>query len=791
MPEINPLTDFPFNTRLSLKGLVDFWKGQLESKNPYIAQSAKLIVRSVKEHPEIEAEAILLEDVEKHREIIDLLMTLVIPPALAESAMSAAFAPFSFDQFYATQPFKDLVKLHGSIHGIARDVPVEEIAMHKTVSSYIEILKRFYGVNIPLEKPIVLKAEHPGTGLINYYKLEINTKFCEVVSIGEIPKLSDTDIKQLVDNFYDLDVWKAKLPPELFEFRGFSVYSFVDISTEEILSSIKESLLERETITNVKSYEELQRKFRSLLRLNDLKIGISAYHKSRGSFIGFGEHFKESIKFQQSTDDHICAAQQEMILNRFNQSPIPIIFENLESSSELLGMEQYFLDQGIRNLIVAPLYYEGEFIGLFQVGSPNVGDLTSLTLTKIADVLTLLSVALKRSRDEIENKVQSVIKEQYTSIHPSVEWRFVNAAYNLLAQDEEDGAKKAEEITFKEVYPLYAASDIRNSSLERNKAIRKDLKQQLKMAKEAIRQVNKSRKLPILEELEFRIDKMSSKITKTLMSGDELTIIAFLQEDVEPILRMISSQGSANKKVIDQYWNALDPEVGLIYDSRKAFEQSLTQINESISAYLDEQQKVAQEMYPHFFEKYKTDGVEYNIYIGESLSNRKGFDPVYIKNLKLWQLITTSEVAKMAMDLKPTLQLPLDTTHLILVHSSPLSVKFRMDEKQFDVDGAYNMRYEIVKKRIDKALVKGTDERLTQPGKIAIVYSQDEDAVEYKSYLDYLHAKGLVKDDVEELMVEELQGVNGLKALRVSVDNSQNPVINELEKLKLIETKEK
>jgi hypothetical protein len=43
---------------------------------------------------------------------------------------------------------------------------------------------------------------------------------------------------------------------------------------------------------------------------------------------------------------------------------------------------------------------------------------------------------------------------------------------------------------------------------------------------------------------------------------------------------------------------------------------------------------------------------------------------------------------------------------LILVHGNPLAIKFRMDEKQFDVDGAYNIRYEIIKKRIDKAFIK-------------------------------------------------------------------------------------
>ena len=41
-----------------------------------------------------------------------------------------------------------------------------------------------------------------------------------------------------------------------------------------------------------------------------------------------------------------------------------------------------------------------------------------------------------------------------------------------------------------------------------------------------------------------------------------------------------------------------------------------------------------------------------------------------------------------------------------------MTISFRMDEKQFDVDGTYNARYEIVKKRVDKAYIKGTTERV-------------------------------------------------------------------------------
>ena len=75
------------------------------------------------------------------------------------------------------------------------------------------------------------------------------------------------------------------------------------------------------------------------------------------------------------------------------------------------------------------------------------------------------------------------------------------------------------------------------------------------------------------------------------------------------------------------------------------------------------------------------------------------------------------------------------------------------------MDGAYNIRYEIVKKRIDKAHIKDTNERLTQPGKIAIVYSQAKDAAEYTEYIEFLQNKSLLKPGIEDHDLEELQGV--------------------------------
>ena len=119
--------------------------------------------------------------------------------------------------------------------------------------------------------------------------------------------------------------------------------------------------------------------------------------------------------------------------------------------------------------------------------------------------------------------------------------------------------------------------------------------------------------------------------------------------------------------------------------------------------------------------------------------------------------------------LLPNLPMPLETAHLILAQSESLTIRFREDEKRFDVDGAYNVRYEIVKKRIDKAEIKQTGERLTQPGMIAVVYAQDRMAWEYRRYLEYLRASGFIEAEVEDVELKELQGVSGLRALRVRV----------------------
>ena len=157
------------------------------------------------------------------------------------------------------------------------------------------------------------------------------------------------------------------------------------------------------------------------------------------------------------------------------------------------------------------------------------------------------------------------------------------------------------------------------------------------------------------------------------------------------------------------------------------------------------------------------------MYIGDSIAGNRNFDPLYLNNLRLWQLQVMCDMENKHYSLKPDLPIPLDVASLILVYNTSLSIRFRMDEKRFDVDGTYNARYEIIKKRIDKSYVKGTDERLTQPGKMVVVYSQKSDELEYLRYIRFLKSKGYFAGKVEIVELEGLQGVSGLKAIRADI----------------------
>jgi hypothetical protein len=542
-----------------------------------------------------------------------------------------------------------------------------------------------------------------------------------------------------------------------------------DVTDQEVLSSLKRDLIEKESIVSPARFRKLQDGLRTLLRRPDLRLGLAAVQGDQVFTLNSGCRIEHSCIFADSvhrrTHDFAGSVYERAVTQGH-----PLVVEDLASWPERTAVDEALRATGVRSVVVAPLHYQDQLIGTLELGSPHPGDLDAMNTLKLHEVLPIFSMAVRRSLEELTSRVDALIKAHCTAIHPSVEWRFRQAALRSIERRTRSGGTEMEPIVFPHVYPLYGAADIRGSSTQRHLAIQADLIAHLRLAREVVQAARDAKVLPILDELGYRIDRRIRQVELAMNSGDELTMLAFLRQHVEPLFDHLEGLAPAVRDRIRAYRAALDPQAGTIYRQRKEYEESVTRINDTVSAYLDAEQQAAQTMHPHYFEKQVTDGLDYTIYVGASLMENGGFNELYLKNLRLWQLLVSCGIARRTQAVVGRLPIALETTQLILAHHAPLAIRFLFDEKRFGVDGAYNVRYEVIKKRIDKAVIRGTTERVTQPGTLAIIYSQPDEAAEYRDYLDYLQAAKHLTGDLEDLELEALQGVRGLRALRVTVD---------------------
>jgi hypothetical protein len=763
--------DFPFESRLSLVPLVRYWDEQAREPSlcGEMARSLQARVRQVPALLEPIDDITLLDE---HGEVVDALMGAVFPPVFWEQAYMGALIPFSLRSVYGTRAFDTIMGPDGVLYGRLNLEPAA-LKEFRLLNAYALILERLHGIRFPVDYPLILTAPEPESGLDRHFKIQFEGRFVDVEALRPLPPLSEEMRQRLAAQAVDLAGLAALIPPGSVRFSGFTVVKAADVTDQEVLSSIKRDLIDKESIVTNARFERLQAKLRTLFRRASLHLTLAAFEGDRILVLNSGHQLQQGQGCIFAGSAHGRMADfSGSVYERAALRGEPIFVEDVAAMTTRSAKEEAILRKGMRSLVVAPLHYQQQLIGVLSLASPVAGDLNTLLAPRLKEVLPLFSVAVRRSVDELHSRVEGFIKEQFTAIHPVVEWRFRKAVLegmeHGLAVDGQ--SPEMEPIVFRDVHPLYAVSDIRGSSTHRAWAIQADLLAQLGLAREVLRAAYQARPLPILDQLTHRLDAYTAEIEVTLRSGDEMGVLGFLKTDVEPLFGHLQTFGATVHEKIDAYRSAVDPGIGLVYARRKEFDESVTRINEAVASYIDLEEQAAQSMFPHFFEKQKTDGVDYTIYLGGALREDGVFDPLYLKNLRLWQLMVACGIALRVERLKDRLPVRLDVTNLILIQHAPLSIRFRSDEKRFDVDGAYNVRYEIIKKRIDKAIVRGTTERLTQPGKIALVYSHPSEAAEWREYIEYLQRLGYLAREVEELELDELPGAQGLRAMRVTVD---------------------
>lgn len=773
------------DSSISFRGFISFLESKIDQEETVKKTFFSLVLDKLRSKPGF-SQDIPLSEVTNYKEELSLIYGMLMPPIANEKEVFWALsAPVSPVVFYGTSGFYSLLFEKS---GDLRCDLIEDRGVNykqKMQMLYSFILEKLYHFP-PLHHPdmiITLKDEE--SGLQKYYRVHIDNRFCEVYAKGSLPELDlDTLRSDLHENF-DVNAFSSLLPHSLFHFEGFSVITLNDVTAEHAVENIKNTILDRASYDPKTYFNYVAGALKMLVENPRVDFGLMAVLRVNNKLVFDRSSILFSKLMSAATENDMAEQTYLDMATQYFESPKTLLLRNLGAEDvKKQDFIRILQNDGVESYALLPVYHDNKVVGVLEVYSKEQKSIDERLLAKLDIALPWIAQMMTNYIDEFNSQIDTVIRDKFTSLQPAVQWRFRETAWHYI-RDKALNPQNAEieSIQFRNVYPLYGAIDIRNSTLERNAALREDLRLQFNVLIETFTVLKQKLGFGLADEMIFKCRKWITEISDESTDNDEMKIRDFLENEAHPFLQHFKEEslklfGSGAmdpgelvlRNRIDQYFDMIDEDHGTAFANRRELEASMQAINSSVNLYLDLFRTEIQESYPCYFEKFRTDGIEYDIYIGQSIEPQKRFSELYLKNIRLWQLTTMAAIARITHSLIPQLEKPLETTQLIFINSGSIDISFRDDERRFDVEGAYNIRYQVIKKRIDKVHVKGTGERLTQPGKIALVYFNNKSAEEYVGYVRYLQEKNTLLDDLEFFDLEDLQGVTGLKALRVGVN---------------------
>ena len=425
---------------------------------------------------------------------------------------------------------------------------------------------------------------------------------------------------------------------------------------------------------------------------------------------------------------------------------------------------------GVHSYACFPLLSQNNLLGIFEVYSEEGTVLTRNMLIQVQSFLDLITQLANEIVLSFRNELNDIILHRYTALQPAVEWKFNQVAAQYIGDLlNHTSQPEPEKIIFRQVYPFYAAIDVKDSTALRNESNRTDLKLRIEFVENLIKELQKQEGVTLDASFMERFEQIKRWVYGPNLEHYVLDILAFFQEDID---KFLVDSGEKLPEAIP-YLNGFRSKLNYSYEafvaSSEFFERALQTVNHTIKSELTEFNSNIQAIYPSYFESFRTDGVEYDLYVGQSITPMVPFKSKVLREILKQQLINIANIARKTNALKAKLSIPLETTQLVFIHPDPIDISFREDERRFDVEGSYNIRYQIIKKRIDKAFIKDSAERIVKPGYIAIVFNRNEVVKELQKCLLEVATLGYIDVDYEEFELENLQGFSDLKAIRVRI----------------------
>jgi len=752
---------------------------RIENPNEQFSNFYKYVILKLEENPELLEPLNNLQIIEKHEDLFQLIASTIFPFSTDNDLQYFALStPYKFEIFFYSNSFAEyFCPDENGFITFPPERPFDQIQSEYIMMAYRLVFRKFFNFELRVPERRTNRWVDKTTGLPRYSRIHVDESFIDVKFTGDLPSFPGSLIDQNTGSIIDPVRLQKEFSLSGFSFEGFIIRrSIVDVTVEECVTQVKNALIEMQSDKPQPGYEKLRSAVETLIGLKNVEVSISPFLKLNEKFVFYNKYSGRSILLKGLTtleEKEEAYNQLALLLSKEKKTLYISNLQNPDHDLKNFPLSPYLKNSLDYCYLVAPLFNNDELIGMMEAASPTVGVLNNETLKKLEPVYSFFEMACRYYISQFKNEVESLILEKFTALLPVVEWKFREKTWAYLRQKEKDSAGEIGMISFDQIYPLYGAIDVKDSSTTRSHCYQKDIIDHLNLVESTLHQLNVSLENPLKESLQTLLIKnndIKQKVEQSLLSEDEVKVNEFLQNEVIPFFNQLSLIKRTDLSPLTHYFESVDSGSGHLNKNRHDFDESIGKINSTISQYLEFEQEKIQQYYPHYFEKFRTDGVEYNIYMGESFTPHKTFDFLILKRIQLWQLLVMAEITRLTNKLEKSIPIPLRTTQLVLVYNKPICISFRADERRFDVEGQESVRFEILKKRIDKVRVKHTGERLTKPGTIAIVYSQSREIVDYDEYFQTLKNNQILSGDKEMLELEDVQSISGLKAIRVKVN---------------------
>ncbi|MEG4810911.1 GAF domain-containing protein [Microcoleus sp. F8-D3] len=628
------------------------------------------------------------------------------------------------------------------------------------------VLKHFYQIDLDglrvLDEPVTARVKNSKHRQAKFIEFWLGSEQLKITRIdSKIDEFADVSLRLMP--VAEREAWLMqpnqlenladRLQLDNYRVEGLLLLEGFDVTVQEQIRRLTQLLIDRDSMLGPDKFHKIDRCLRSLFNADGTLLLRPDGDQVQILVAKDSEHLQPILYSMNSleTSHFLKATAANQVWN------VPDLRRECETECE-----RTLRRMGTRSMLLIPLVVKSvtregcgqRILGVVGLLCDRSNHFNGIDAQHAQELIPAFISALRQA-----------IQERFThihNIHPAVEWRFAQEA------ERRSWGLPPETIVFADVHPLYGISDIRGSSDERNRAIQTDLLEQFHLGLVIADAVCETQTTHLGEQLRLDLLDYIQRLKEKVTVDMEVRAAEYLKEHLEVYFDYFVQCGSRVEAAVEAYQAACENEHNCVYSDRTRYDQMLNLISTKLQETWAGWQEQMQQILPHYCDIECTDGIDHMMYVGKSIDPK--FSQFHLHSLRYEQLRAICDCGRAVFSLQAESQINMELTHLVLVQNTTIDIFHNENtEKLFDVKGTRDIRYELVKKRIEKAVDKDAQERITQPGMLTVVYSTEDEWEEYQQYLRYLSREGWVEPKVQTGTVESQQGVSGLKFARVRI----------------------